>query len=159
MADGNPNGYSIISFDGREYRVDYKAAGRPANYQMQIHAPPEIALSELEAAFIYVNVFNGSERSKVQMQVNGQGDWLLMEQIRQPDPQFQQMAAAEKAIEGRKWRDLPRPMNSPHLWRAKLPPDLAAGVHRVEVRAADRHGRINRSTRIIRVVNASKSTP
>ncbi|MEZ6066937.1 MAG: calcineurin-like phosphoesterase family protein [Planctomycetaceae bacterium] len=38
MKDGAPNGYSIISFDGVEYRLDYRAAGRSPDYQMEIDA-------------------------------------------------------------------------------------------------------------------------
>ena len=39
MADGAPNGYSIISFDGAKYSLDFKAAGQPADYQMRIMMP------------------------------------------------------------------------------------------------------------------------
>lgn len=38
-----------------------------------------------------------------------------------------------------------------HLWRARLPDDLAAGVHVVEVTARDRHGREIRDTLIVEV--------
>lgn len=38
-----------------------------------------------------------------------------------------------------------------HLWRARLPEDLAAGVHAVEVTARDRNGRETRDTLILEV--------
>lgn len=36
MADGNPNGYYIISFDGNEYRPRFKPASLPEDFQMRI---------------------------------------------------------------------------------------------------------------------------
>ncbi|MEL7029130.1 MAG: calcineurin-like phosphoesterase C-terminal domain-containing protein [Pseudomonadota bacterium] len=40
---------------------------------------------------------------------------------------------------------------SSHLWRARLPDDLAGGVHAVTVRATDRHGRMTEETIIVEV--------
>lgn len=39
MSDGGPNGYSIMEFDGKNYSFEFRAAGRPASYQMNIYAP------------------------------------------------------------------------------------------------------------------------
>ena len=39
MSDGAPNGYSIVTFDGNEYSIRFKAARRPADHQMNIYAP------------------------------------------------------------------------------------------------------------------------
>lgn len=36
MADGNPNGYYTISFDGNEYRPRFKAASLPEDFQMRL---------------------------------------------------------------------------------------------------------------------------
>jgi 3',5'-cyclic AMP phosphodiesterase CpdA len=43
MSDGGPNGYSMVTFDGRKYDIEFKPARRPADHQMNIHAPEEIA--------------------------------------------------------------------------------------------------------------------
>ena len=39
MADGAPKGYSLITFDGNQYSIRYKASRRPVDYQMNIFAP------------------------------------------------------------------------------------------------------------------------
>ncbi len=36
MADGNPNGYYFITFDGNEYRPRFKPASLPEDFQMRI---------------------------------------------------------------------------------------------------------------------------
>jgi hypothetical protein len=38
-----------------------------------------------------------------------------------------------------------------HLWRARLPEDLPAGVHAIRVSALDRHGRTSTETLIVEV--------
>ena len=72
MNDGAPNGYSIITFDGNKYSVHFKPARRPDNYQMNIYLPNEIEQNALDTTKVLVNVFAGSERSKVEMQVDKQ---------------------------------------------------------------------------------------
>src|SRR5690606_24780326 len=47
MADGAPNGYTIVTFDGPTYAMRFKAARRPADHQMTIFAPDEIAAADL----------------------------------------------------------------------------------------------------------------
>ncbi len=69
MADGVPNGYSIISFDGPRYSIRYKAARRPDNYQMDIKAP-DVVIDNGKITTVSVNVFGGSELSTVDMQVH-----------------------------------------------------------------------------------------
>ena len=39
MRDGVPNGYILATFSGCDYKLRYKAARMPAEYQMAIHAP------------------------------------------------------------------------------------------------------------------------
>lgn len=63
MADGAPNGYSLITFDGHEYNLDFRAAGRSAKYQMNIIAPESVTVDQLEKTNVMVNIFNGSEKS------------------------------------------------------------------------------------------------
>ncbi len=154
MGDGAPNGYSILSFDGTDYTLDFKAAGRPAAYQMHVHAPEVVKLEELDQTPIYVNVFNGSERSQVEMRLGGAGDWTVMKQTAEVDPRYLQVAAAEEAIHGEveKWRKLPKPKTCSHLWKATLPADAPAGTHLLRVRTTDMHGRTHAATRVIRLV-------
>lgn len=156
MADGAPNGYSIISFDGTNYKLDYKAAGRSADYQMQIHAPEVVAVDKLSETTIYVNVFNGSERSKVEMRVGQAGSWTAMQHTRENDPLLQQVFdAEEKAIgDPANWRKMSKPKASTHLWKVVMPPAAPVGTHLIEVRETDMNGRMLNAQRVIRIAPA-----
>ena len=79
--DGAPNGHTIINFDGTQAVIDFKAARRPADYQMNIIAPEEVELNSEKTELVYVNVFNGSEKSKVQIRVGSDGDWVTLEKV------------------------------------------------------------------------------
>ncbi|MCA9205191.1 MAG: calcineurin-like phosphoesterase C-terminal domain-containing protein, partial [Planctomycetales bacterium] len=151
MADGAPNGYSIITFDGNEYTLDFHAAGRPADWQMHIHAPEVITSDQSGETDVFVNVFNGSERSKVAMRLDGSGDWAELERRVTTDPAYVQLFEAEQKITNKTWRDLPKPKSSTHLWQGKLPAELAPGLHLIEVRTVDMHGREFVDRRSIRV--------
>ena len=153
MTDGASNGYSIISFDGHDYRLDYKAARRSADYQMNIIAPEAIAPADVEATDVYVNVFNGSERSTVEMRWNETGDWSPLTKVNEPDPVYQRNYEADLQIKEKDWLPMARPSVCGHLWKAKLPPLDAAGTHLLEVRTTDRHGRVYTDSRVIRVVD------
>ena len=156
MADGAPNGYSIISFDGTKYQLDFKAAGRPADYQMQIHAPEVVTADKLRETMIYTNVFNGSERSKVEMRVGRHGSWTAMEHTREIDPQLQRVYEAEEKVIGNpaNWRKMSKPKGSTHLWKSPLPSGASVGTHLIEVRETDMHGRTIRSQRVLRITPA-----
>ena len=155
MADGAPNGYSIISFDGNKYKVDFKAASQPANYQMRIRAPEVIAADQAGKIDIYVNVFNGSERSRVEMRLGKEGPWKPMERKVVNDPEFVEISAAGRALKDKTWRDLPAPKASPHLWHSKLGTNVKAGTHMLHVRTVDMHGRTYHGRRVLRVTPAA----
>ena len=151
MADGAPNGYSIINFYGHKYSLDFKAAGRTADYQMNIHAPEVVFVEEAGETDIFVNVFNGSERSKVEMRLGKDDSWIAMERTVMVDPAYQAIYDAEKAIKEKPWKAMAEPNDSVHLWRAQLPSDPKAGTHMLTVRTIDMHGRKYFGRRIIRV--------
>ena len=155
MADGAPNGYSIMSFDGTDYALDFYAAGRSPDYQMEIDAPELVKQSEAEAAAVFVNVFNGSEKTTVEMRI-GDGEWTAMDRTIAIDPKYQRVFDHEAALLEleEKWRKLPKPKESTHLWRHALPADLPSGTHRIEIRATDENGRVHEDQRIIRIAPA-----
>ncbi|WP_298859968.1 calcineurin-like phosphoesterase family protein [uncultured Gimesia sp.] len=154
MADGAPNGYSLIRFDGKEYNLDFRAAGRPADYQMNIIAPEEVVVSKLSETVIYVNVFNGSERSKVEIQIGAGGSWVPMQYKPGIDPSFKKLSETENAVKEKSYRNLPKPKISPHLWKAKLPAGLKPGTHLLRVRTVELDGDKHQSGRVIRVLPA-----
>lgn len=149
MKDGAPNGYSIISFDGAEYSLEYKAAGHSSDYQMRVMFPESLA-EGAEPPAVYANVFNGSERSTVEMRVDG-GAWAAMDQVREVDPLFAEIVKQDAAKKDKGYRDLPKPMKSGHLWKGKLSGQLPAGSHLIEVKTVDMHGKTHRGRRIFRV--------
>jgi len=161
MADGAPNGYSIMTFDGHEYQLDFKAAGRPKNYQMNIYAP-EVMRADAKAD-VLVNVFNGSEQSTIEMKIGSDQPWSAMEQVITIDPQvarlyqeeteIQEALAAAGSKSGEQWRPTGKPKATSHMWRAALPAELAEGTHCIEVRATDMHGRKHVGYRMLRVEN------
>lgn len=159
MADGAPNGYSILSFDGTSYQLDFKAAGRSSNYQMQIYAPEMVTVDKLSETAIYVNVFNGSERSQVEMRIGETDSWTTMEHTLDIDPQLQRVYDAEEKVIGDpvNWLKMSKPKNSTHLWKASLPRDTVPGTHLIEVRETDMHGRAISSQRVIRIAPATEN--
>ncbi|MEZ6055825.1 MAG: calcineurin-like phosphoesterase family protein [Planctomycetaceae bacterium] len=157
MSDGGPNGYSIMTFDGTKYQLDYKAAGRPADYQMELDAPEVITSAASAETFLYANIFNGSEKSTVAMRVgNNDAAWLPMTKVNEVDPKYQAVYEREEAIlaGSAAFRKLPKPGRSTHLWKANLPADLPVGLHSITVRTTDLWGRTYESVRSIRVVPA-----
>jgi hypothetical protein len=153
MACGAPNEYSILSFEGKKYTLDYVPAGRPRDYQMQIHLPEVTAAADLDKTILLVNVFNSSERSTVEMRL-GEGAWTKLAMKSVEDPAFVATKARETAaleLDPKAFRPGPKPMKSPHIWGSTLPPGLTAGTHLVEVRTTDMFGKTHSARRTFRV--------
>jgi hypothetical protein len=149
MRDGAPHGYSVFSFDGRQYSIEFRAARRPADYQMAVYLPdtlPEGA-SEFE---LFANVFGGSERSTVEFSFAG-GPWTAMERTLEPDPAYAALVAKEGEPTS-PYRRLPRPERSTHLWKAKVSGRWAPGVYPCHVRTKDMFGQTYLATRAVRIV-------
>jgi hypothetical protein len=159
MRDGTPNGWGMLRFsaDG-SWRHDLYGAGMPRSEQMRIMAPDEVLATE--AGEVVVNVFNGSERTRVEMRVPEAGDgWQRLERVERRDPSYvdafereaQVKAAFDAKGEPMPWRTLPRPQNCTHLWAGSLPQNLPVGACRIEIRATDMWGRVVTGERTIRV--------
>lgn len=177
MADGAPNGYSFITFDGNEYLMRFKAPRRPATYQMDIHAPEAVSSNEAAQTDVIVNVFAGSSRSKVEIRLGASPSWQPMERFtgtaplrslldeRQKvfaakisaargieNPSDQDLRAIEQEFRFVFGRGLPKPKSDTgHLWRAKLPANPPAGSHFIHVRTTDMFGQVYEARRVIRI--------
>ncbi|MCC6445359.1 MAG: calcineurin-like phosphoesterase family protein [Armatimonadetes bacterium] len=151
MSDGAPNGYSIVTFDRTRYAVEFKAARRPAHYQMNLYAPEEVAAGETGKTEVAVNVFAGSERSKVEMRLGDQGPWAIMQPITRQDPYFVAIKKAEAGPNPPAGRKLPGASDTSHIWRAFLPAGAPAGTHLIHVRTTDMFGHTYTARRAIRV--------
>ncbi len=151
MRDGVPNGYSIVTFTGNRYSVRYKAARRPADDQIAIHAPSSITSADAHSTEILANVYAGSDRSLVEMRVGASQPWLPMKQLERTDPHFVAVRATEQAMNLPPHQNLPKPQATPHVWVARMPAGLAPGTYAIEVRARDMHGQVSFGRRVIRV--------
>ncbi len=149
MRDGAPHGYSVFTFTGNEYRIEFRAARRGKAHQMNLIAPETLASSDVEGTMVFANVFGGSERSKVEYSFAG-SDWLPMLKSVEPDPAYVIMHKRDASLE-RPYRALPAPVNSPHLWKAPLKGRLVPGVYPLHVRTTDMFGQSYTASRAIRV--------
>jgi hypothetical protein len=157
MRDGTPNGYSILSFNGSQYEIRFKAARRPASHQMNIYAPDVISRDEQPQPVVGVNVFAGSSRSLTEMRLVAAGSefpgpWIEMTPAFVIDPAYE--AARERegsAASAALPRPLPGPNPSRHIWQAPLPAGLPPGSYWIEVRSRDLFDQVDRARRILRV--------
>ncbi len=144
MADGAPNGYTLLHVDGNRYRTEFRAARRDAGHQMSLHLG--------EDSMLTVNVFNGAEGDAVRMRVlpgSSIGDagahstpWTSMAHTVTTDPHLEAVFARESAIDDdlRGYRTVSRPKESFHIWTAEVPGGLPAGTHMLEVTHTDLYG-------------------
>ncbi len=152
MSDGAPNGYSFVSFDGHSYDIAYKAAGYPADYQMNIFAPEEITVNEAGLTEIVVNVFAGSERSRVEMRLGDTGEWITLTRVTRQDPYFLKMKVLEQSQTPPPGRKLPMANDSDHIWQARLAPNPEPGTHLLHVRTTDMFGKTFTDFQVIRIL-------
>lgn len=149
MRGGAPNGYAIFRFDGSEYAIEFRAAGRPAEYQMHIIAPAALPASEARGTAVYANVFGGSERSVVEMRF-ADGPWIPMRKVLLEDPDYVAMFKRDASLLP-PYRALPAPIPSPHLWKSALPKVDVPGVYPIHVRTTDMFGQTYLGTRVVRI--------
>ena len=152
-----------------------KAARRPADYQMNIWAPWEVASTESGNTDVIVNVFGGTKRSTVEIRLGEAGEWRPMTYLPQEDPYYKALKARDdtnqlerklhscpsrnnEVTELKEDSELPQRgqgisgiVKSTHIWQAKLPADAPKGTHVIYVRTTDMFGQTFTGRRIIRV--------
>ncbi|MCP4639682.1 MAG: metallophosphoesterase [bacterium] len=149
MNDGTPNGYTVVTFDGNRYSTEYRVARRPASHQMAIYAPETVASAELTAAEVIVNVFNGSERSTVEMRVGDTGDWIPLTRVSRKDPYYVMMHDLDTKLPKEAGLRVPEPKNSAHIWTGTLAAGTPKGTHLVQVRTTDMSGHAYEANRTV----------
>jgi hypothetical protein len=121
--------------------IDYKSAGYPADYQMNIFAPMVVPHNEKTSAGIYVNFFMGSKEDEVMYRIDS-GEWKIMNYQKDYDPTYlhilHEWDFAEELMPGKR---PPKQVESRHLWRGRIPTNLEPGEHTIEVKATDMFGR------------------
>ena len=160
MNDGAPNGYSIVTFDGNQYSIRFKAASRPDEYQMNIYTAEEYEEEAVATAEVQVNVFSGTERSRVEMSLDDGQTWTAMEQFMGEDPEVLRMHLQNPHLKEEVfgWK-MDSPSKTRHMWRAPLRQALGQGTHRVTVRTTDMYGQTYTAHRLFRVVAPGALTP
>lgn len=167
-ADGTPNGFHVLSIEGNTCQTRLVPAHDASPGMMRIvldrtyHREDTrdermgvtlggtLPQSGLYGAFLVVNLFDGGPRSQLAFRVAPDGAWQGMQRAEQVDPYVQELYA--RNAETRKpWV---QPQRSTHLWRARLPADLAPGTYRVSVRAADEHGRAHEAEILLEILGA-----
>ncbi|TVQ05736.1 MAG: metallophosphoesterase [Balneolaceae bacterium] len=138
MTDGTPTGYGFLDISGTDWKFTFKAARRPAEFQMHISAPDEVSVSEAGSAWIYANIFNALPDANVEFRIGNSGDWMPMEYTEEPDPVYIAMREREHALENVSWRRAGNVNpNARHLWKANLQEYLGPGTYTIFVRSAD----------------------
>ena len=159
MNDGAPNGYSVITFDVNSYSVRFKAARKPADYQMNIYLPDVIEKLALDTTKVLANIFAGSVKSKVEMCIDS-GDWIIMDTIQIIDPEILRMhnlsPFLNEKVNGHPLDDvlgfaMDYPSISHHIWQARLPVNIAPGTHHLTVRTTDMYQQTSIAHRVFRV--------
>lgn len=151
MRDGTQKGYAFINFNGNQYTVDYKVAGKPKEHQMQVFAPKVVAKGKRTKAGVFANFFMGRKGDKVQYRVDG-GEWKEMEHIEAQDPSYVELVyewdLTDKLMPGRRSSD---PILSTHVWRGSLPANLEIGTHTIEIEATDMFGKVHTATKTYKI--------
>ncbi len=156
MRDGTPKGYAFINFNGNQYDIDYKVAGKPKDYQMQVFAPKVVANNRRTQAGIFVNFFMGAEGNEVLYRIDN-GEWKEMSYIEAPDPSYAELVyewdATDELMPGRRSSN---PIKSQHLWRGNIPYKLDVGEHSIEIKAIDMFGKTHTAETSYRLEEPAK---
>ncbi len=142
MRGGAPNGYSIIQFDGHRYSIRFKAARRPADHQMNIFTADATTSETAAETEVLVNVFSGSERTRVEMRLGENGDWTPLRGKPAKTPTtWPPSRAISRETHGPDFFPATR-----HRIAASVgghpARESAAGTYAIEVRATDMYGQV-----------------
>ncbi|RMF74532.1 MAG: hypothetical protein D6738_06065 [Acidobacteria bacterium] len=148
MRDGAPNGVTRLEIDGTAYRLRFVPARRPEGDQFHVALPGRVRARRLAAHEVLVNVYAGSERTRVTMRVDGGAPVALTRTEGRIDPLYAALVEREAPRAPRRHR-MPRPIPCPHLWRGTLPAGLAAGPHVLGISVTDMFGRTDRKSVIV----------
>ena len=153
MRDGTPKGYAFIHFKGNQYNINYKVAGKPDNYQMEIFHPKVVAKAKRNKSNLYVNFFMGKKGDLVEYRIN-QGKWTVMKHDNVQDPSYEtavyEWDLTTELFPGRRGSNA---VESTHIWTGKIPANLEEGMHTIEVKVTDMFGNTHSDKSSYRIVN------
>lgn len=142
MGCGAPRGYFEINFNKEKYKIKYKGVGLPGNKQFSIwqgayNGSPLAVLSN--SSDLYVNVFSGSERTRVSLKLSDNTNIVLKREfIMDPFVNYIKQSQKEGLSPDKNSKKAPYlSRKSPHIWKAVLPSTLKKGYHKVQITIAD----------------------
>ena len=153
-ADGTPNGYTIMHFDGQKYVLEYRAARKDPSYQIRVAAPEVVVPGSDSESVFYANVFNAMPKAKVEWKLGVDSEWKPMTKTVEADPVYKKLFDSEqpaKEAKTLKRTALAKPMASPHLWKASVPGTTKPGTYDIQVRCTNPNGQVLTGYRIFRV--------
>ncbi len=172
--DGSPNGFHVLSIDGRGATTRFQPANEPHARQMRIvldcefhrdrrELYSEFRMGELlgspipqDSAFatnVVVNFFDGGPRTSVEYRI-GERAPVKMQRAARPDPFVEEVFARNEATK-KPWV---KAEPSSHIWSARLPGDLEAGTHCIAVRVIDEYGREHRDHLVVELTAGEGTT-
>ena len=172
--DGSPNGFHVLSIDGRSVTTRFQPANEPHTRQMRIvldaefhrdrkELYSEFRMGELlgspipqDSAFatnVIVNFFDGGPRTSVEYRI-GERAPVKMQRVARPDPFVEEVFARNEATK-KPWV---KAEPSSHIWSARLPGDLEAGTHCIAVRVIDEYGREHRDHLVVELIAGEGTT-
>jgi hypothetical protein len=149
MADGNPNGYYLFSFEGNKVKPRFIPAGVDVKDRLRIMLDPPLIDPDstnnnsrlgldrgvqVENMFLVVNFFDAGERGKVTISLDGKAHEPL-EYTERTDPFYVSQYDKYKGTEDA----LPPSAISSHIWQFPLPV-LKPGLHSAVIIATDEFG-------------------
>ena len=157
MRDGKPNGWALVTFEGRDWSLRYKGAGMTWSDGMHIHAPAELSVANAHNAEIIVNFYTGERSSTVTAEFRNVATGAeyparAMQTYRGVDPYWQALQRAEESGDPPRGKKLTDLAAETILWRIGLPEGVAPGPHIVTVEATNRFGGTFTERAVIRVV-------
>lgn len=146
---GAPRNYYTVDFSDTGYSFAFKGVGLDEKTGMDIWVQGEEpidslveALAELPPGSVVANIYGGTDLTAVEMRLNS-GSWQPMEYSPMTAPTISRLIHWNKTAGYPTKYSRRTPLRrtvSPHLWLSRLPADLPAGTHSVEVRARDPYG-------------------
>lgn len=142
MSCGTPKGYFEIDFNKEDYKIKYKGIDLPSSKQFSVwlgdyNAKPLSTLSENNE--FYVNVFSGSEHSKVSVKLPN-NEVISLNKDRVVDPfvnYIKRSQKEEKSPDKNSKKSAYLRTKSRHIWKGVFPDSLEKGYTKVEITIED----------------------
>jgi len=142
MRDGTPKGYAFLHVNDNKFTLDYKVAGMPKEYRIEVFNTKVISADKRNKAQLVANFFMGSEKDKVEYRID-RGEWRPMQYVLREDPLFANLVFcwdnSDTLIKGKRPSN---PVQSTHIWSANISGTFSQGEHNIEVRATDMFGQV-----------------